>query len=145
MDTGLSALFSWQFLLFSLGIAVLVWFIRTILEYYLPSLMSSKFYNDLVLPLSPTLLGGIVALFATKYAYPDGLSSTIGRLFFGLVAGTLSSTVYRVVKAMAKQRIDQAGNPNFVPPPPPQSTNTTVVISAPAPTQNPPSTQITDQ
>jgi hypothetical protein len=141
MDTGLSALFSWQFLLFALGIAVLVWFVRTILEYYSPSILSKKFYNDLVLPLSPTVLGGVVALFATKYAYPDGLSSTIGRFFFGVVAGTLSSTVYRVVKAMAKQKIDQAENPNFVPPPPPS--NTTVVISAPTPA--PDQTQITDK
>lgn len=105
MGNGIEALFSWQLLLFSLGIFAVVWVIRTIVEYFIPKSVGSNLWEKLILPLAPVVLGSIVAFFATKYAYPDGLSSVSARLMFGSVSGMLSGLVYSVVKGMLKDKI----------------------------------------
>jgi len=109
MDSGISALFSWQFILFALGVSVVMWFLRTILEYIFPNIDKIKFWSELCLPLLPPTIGATVSYFATKYAYPDGLNSLSGRLLFGSVAGLLSGLIFRVVRGMLKDKIQ-----NFV-------------------------------
>jgi hypothetical protein len=109
MDPGITALFSWQFILFGLGVSVIMWFIRTITEYAFPKLDNYKFWTELCLPLLPPSIGALIAYFATKYAYPDGLTSLSGRLLFGSVAGLLSGLIFQVAKGMLKDKIQ-----NFV-------------------------------
>jgi hypothetical protein len=105
MESGLSALLSFQFVLFSLGIFTIVWVIRTIVEYVLPNADGNKLWEKLILPLMPPVIGTVVGLFATKYAYPDGLTTLSDRLFFGSVAGMFSSCVYQVAKGMLKDKL----------------------------------------
>lgn len=106
MDNALTALFSWQFLLFSLGIFTAMWIIRTVVEYFIPKSVGSKLWEKLILPIAPPLMGGIIALFAVKYAYPDELTSVLARVFFGSVAGNFSGTVYQICKGMLKSKLE---------------------------------------
>jgi|SRR5665213_2505515 len=105
MDTALTALFSWQFMLFCLMVATIMYLIRLTVEYFLPKAITSKFWNDFLLPILPPTVGAIVGYLATAYAYPEGLSSVSGRVAFGMVAGLLSSLIYRVMKAFLKSQL----------------------------------------
>lgn len=105
MDNGIASLLSWQFILFSLGIFVAVWVVRTVVEYIFSNADGNKLWEKLILPLMPVVTGAVVGYFAKGYAYPDGLSSVSGRLFFGSVAGMFSSLMYQVVKGLLKDKI----------------------------------------
>jgi hypothetical protein len=117
MDPILSVFLSWQFIMFSLGIYVITWMMRTLLEYKFPKVITSKFYSEIILPFTPVFVGAIVAFFATQYAYPAGIGTLSGRLLFGSVSGLLSGTLFRVIKAMLKSKLDP--DDNFIPAPPP--------------------------
>jgi hypothetical protein len=105
MDSALQALFSWQFLLFSLSIAAIVWFIRTVVEYFLPNADGNKLWEKLILPTMPLIFGTVIAFFAKAYPFPDGLTSASARLMFGGVGGMFSGLVYQVIKGMLKDKI----------------------------------------
>ena len=133
MDTGLQALLSWQFILFSLGIFSIVWLFRTIVEYIAPKITQSGLWDKLILPVIPCFLGLVIAYLAKNYAYPDGISSFSGREMFGLVAGMFSGLTYQVVKGMLKNRIQSYLTPIAPPPPPPVLTSTPPPPPAPVP------------
>lgn len=105
MDQAITVLFSWEFLLFSFGIFTIIWIIRSVIEYFIPTAIGSKLWEKLILPIAPTLIGMTIAYFATKFPYPDSITSVSGRIFFGLTAGNLSSSGYQVLKGMIFSKI----------------------------------------
>jgi uncharacterized protein involved in response to NO len=105
MNNALTALFSWQFLLFCLMVATIMYLIRVAVEYIFSKAVNSRLWNDLFLPILPPVIGAIIGYFASAYAYPEGLNSVSGRVAFGMVAGLLSSLVYRVMKAFLKSQL----------------------------------------
>jgi len=110
MDPILSLLFSWQFILFSLFIAGITFVLRKIVEYLMSSFKwaakESKLWSDLILPILPVLLGAVIADKFKHFPFPDGLSTFgSGRIVFGLVAGLLSTLVYRVINSLLGQKI----------------------------------------
>lgn len=107
MDTALQAIFSWNFLLFSLTIFTIIWIIRSILEYFAPKLTTNMLWSNLILPIAPVFVGAITAYEATQYPFPDGLTSISARLMFGTVSGMFSGLVYQVAKGMLKNTIQQ--------------------------------------
>jgi hypothetical protein len=118
MDTIFQALFSWQFLLFCLAIAAVLFVIRRVFEYLLETRQihakNSKLWKDLILPILPVVIGPAAAYLAHQYPYPGGLTSGAARVAFGLVAGLLYGLVYRVLKSMLGYRIknpESAYNP----------------------------------
>lgn len=117
MDPILSVFLSWQFIMFSLGIYVITWMMRTLLEYKFPKIIVNKFYSEIVLPFTPVIVGAMVAFFATQYAYPPGISALSGRLVFGATTGMFSGLIFRVIKSMLKSKLGT--DDNFIPAPPP--------------------------
>jgi len=127
MDPILQVLLSWQFMLFGLAVAMVVYVLRTVVEYLASSanfdLSKSKFWNDLVLPIIPILLGVVGAWMLTKFPYPgftpnaQGIVARGDRLIFGLVTGGFSTVMYRVIKAILFQKIQ--GNAPYYPTYPP--------------------------
>jgi hypothetical protein len=111
MDTMLQALLSWQFLLFCLAIAAIVFVLRTIAEYVMKNwafaARESSLWNDLLLPILPVLLGTGLAFFVKKYPYPEGLMSISGRMIWGLVAGLASGLVYRLFKTFLMGKVGE--------------------------------------
>jgi len=110
MDPILQTLFSWQFLIFGIAVAAIMFVVRRTVEYGLANWTAaskeSKLWNDLLLPILPVLLGAFGALIFKNYPYPDGLTTGSSRFIFGLVAGLLSTLFYRVIKALMFQRIN---------------------------------------
>lgn len=105
MDTGLSTLLGWQFLLFSLATNVLIFIIRTIMEYCFKNLPNVGIWDKLFLPIAPSITGGVGGWLIKQYPYPDGISSLDARILFGVVAGFLSGLLYQIIKGMLKSRI----------------------------------------
>jgi len=118
MDNILQILMSWQFIIFSLGIVAVTSVLRTVVEYLLANVKvmakESKLWNDLILPIMPVVLGSVSAILIKGYPYPEGISATGGRLVFGLVAGLLSTLLYRIVKAFFNQKLAASLPPGTV-------------------------------
>lgn len=117
MDPILQTLFSWQFVIFSMAIAAIMFVLRTITEYIMSNCSAtakeSKLWNDLLLPILPVLIGPTAAVLIKKFPYPDGLTTSSSRLIFGLVAGLLSTLLYRVFKALLMQKANFPGQGGY--------------------------------
>jgi phosphoglycerol transferase MdoB-like AlkP superfamily enzyme len=104
MDPILTILLSWQFILFGLAVAGIVYVVRILVEYFIQLAKkdpkTSKFWSELVLPILPVVLGAVAAVKFKSFPYPDGLVTRGDRIIFGLVAGLLSTLLYRVVKGL---------------------------------------------
>lgn len=117
MDPILQTLLSWQFVIFSMSIAAIMFVLRTFAEYLMSNwkeaAKESTLWTELLLPILPVILGAGGAVLIKTFPYPDGLTTTSSRFIFGLVAGLLSTLLYRVFKALLVQRTE---NPSgFVP------------------------------
>lgn len=111
MDTALSILLSWQFILLALVIFTITWIIRTIFETIFTNLAAQLLWQKLALPVMPPIFGVVISFFAKNYTYPDGLTSTDDRLFLGLVAGMFSGLVFQIFKGMLKSKLESLSNP----------------------------------
>ncbi len=138
MDPILQTLLSWQFILFGLAISAVMFVIKTAVEYamanWTAAAKESKLWNNLIQPILPILLGGAVGAVFRKFPYPDGLTLRWDRIMFGVVAGLLSTFMYRVIKGLLAQKIGSAlssGSDTTV-------TTTTVDASPPVPPAVPP-------
>jgi phosphoglycerol transferase MdoB-like AlkP superfamily enzyme len=104
MDPILTILLSWQFILFGLAVAGVVYVVRILVEYFIQLAKrdpkTSKFWSELVLPILPVVLGALAAVKFKSFPYPDGLVTRGDRIIFGLVAGLLSTLLYRIVKGL---------------------------------------------
>jgi|HubBroStandDraft_5_1064220.scaffolds.fasta_scaffold99723_2 phosphoglycerol transferase MdoB-like AlkP superfamily enzyme len=104
MDPILTILLSWQFILFGLAVAGVVYVVRILVEYFIQLAKrdpkTSKFWSELVLPILPVALGALAAVKFKSFPYPDGLVTRGDRIIFGLVAGLLSTLLYRIVKGL---------------------------------------------
>lgn len=112
MDSILQMLLSWQFIVFGLAVAALIFVIRQFIEYGLlnwfkinSKAKKMKLWHDLFLPILPVVLGGLLGFIFKTYPYPNGLSTNGGRVIFGLVAGLMSGLLYRVIKSLLFQKI----------------------------------------
>ena len=117
MDTtdALSALVSWQFILFALAVFVIVWFFRTIFEYFFPKLDNNTLWEKLILPLAPVIVGTLLAYFAKTYPYPANLTGLLPRLMIGGVGGMFSGLIYQVLKGLIKDKIQSYLTPTLTP------------------------------
>lgn len=129
MDPILQVLLSWQFILFGLAVAAIMYVIRTIVDYFIglkTNPKEIKLWNELFLPILPVLLGAFGADFFSAFPYPDGLTTKGDRIIFGLVAGLFSTLMYRVIKALLFQKIQGVAQAVGVTVPVTTTTTTTV-------------------
>jgi hypothetical protein len=115
MDPILQVLLSWQFVLFGLAVAMVMYVFRLIVEYLATVLKKdltiSKLWNELVLPVAPILLGALGAVLLKSFPYPGftpdahGIIARGDRIIFGLVAGGFSTIMYRVIKSLLYQKM----------------------------------------
>jgi hypothetical protein len=124
MDSVMQVIFSWQLLLLALGITAIIQILTIILTYFEVQWLQSKFWNLLVLPLLPLLLGGLSGLLDIPMPFTN--ISKSASVMFGLVSGLLSTYIYHRIK-------DIFNIPNIHPDPPFISQGgTTVLVSTPA-------------
>jgi hypothetical protein len=97
-----STLFSWQFVIFSLGIAAITYPLRLIVDFFATSKRVLKFWSDVALPTIPIFVGVGLGYVAAMFPFPDGLSAGWSRMIWGSVAGMFSTIMYRITKAFFK-------------------------------------------
>jgi len=112
MDLSLQILISWQFVIFSLGIAAFTYIARTSVEFLLslkPTINNKlkKVWNELLLPVGPVIGGLVLGLLLKQYPYPEGISSDSARGFFGLVAGLFSGLAYKIIKGLFLKKAEE--------------------------------------
>lgn len=115
MDPILQVLLSWQFVLFGLAIAAIIYVFRLLVQYFASlakkDLTTSNLWNNLVLPIAPILIGVTAALLFKKFPYPGFVADATGafargdRIIFGLVTGLFSTVMYRIIKSMLYQKL----------------------------------------
>ena len=116
MESMLQTLLSWQFVVFGLCVAAVMFAIRKAVEYVLftwKGKKNSKIWSDLLLPILPLFVGTLGAYAITSYPYPEELSTNGGRAAFGLVAGLMSGLFYRIVKALLLQKLPSVNASNI--------------------------------
>lgn len=116
-------------LYFMLGIAFLTFAVRNAVEVVFPKAPWRFVWRERILPLLPALLGACFALVATKYPYPDGITSASSRFFFGLSMGGASSWGYKIVRA----RLMKATGVSLLSEPPSSGTPASRSITFPGP------------
>lgn len=102
------AFLTWQFVMFALFVATLMYILRTVLEYFFPKLTTAKIWNSLLLMILPVLIGGFLGWFLNAYPYATGLTTKMDHLAYGSVAGLLSTIIFKVVKELLGSKISQA-------------------------------------
>lgn len=124
MEQAILGLFSTTFFVFALVVALASSFIRNIAEAIFRKLkivipdkyegFLTDFWNEWVLPALPIILGGLFAFIFTGYPFPTEFAATAtGRVFIGIVAGMLSSTIYRFTKYHVKKYVPAAIKDKF--------------------------------
>lgn len=103
------AFLSWQFVMFSLVIAAIMYVIRTILEFFIPKLMNFKIWNSLLLMLLPIFIGASLGDWWKMYPYAIGLTTTSEHIAYGAVAGLLSTVLFKVIKELLINKVVAVG------------------------------------
>lgn len=118
MDTALLSLFSIVFFVFAFGINIVVMTLRAVteaifkkLDVVIPDKIEDflrDVWNEWIIPAAPVVIGGLLAYFIADYPYPAEFAASIsGRVFFGLIAGFFSASVYRFAKYHIKKYIPE--------------------------------------
>jgi hypothetical protein len=115
MDPILQVLLSWQFVFFGLAVATVMYVFRLIVEYLATlakkDLTTSNLWNHLIMPVMPIVLGVVAAILLKTFPYPGftpdahGVIARGDRIIFGLVTGSMSTIMYRTIKALFYQKI----------------------------------------
>lgn len=100
MDSVVDLFFNLPTLIMCLGIYLITYLIRTIIETYWENSKDNKFWNHIFLPLGAICNGMIIGYFAKLFPWPMAIgASATGRVMFGGIAGMMSGFVYNRVKA----------------------------------------------
>ena len=100
LDKGFEIFANWQSISYALGIYVLTYVCRTIIEYFWKNWKANKLYNELILHLFPIFAGGLITLAAKKFPYPMPIGeSASARIFYGAILGMLCGVLYGRVRA----------------------------------------------
>lgn len=112
LDALFQAFFSPQFLFICLGIFALTYVLRVVVQGLWKGAKKNHYWNELVLPLSPIITGGLLGLAAKTFVWPDIASKTmLGRVLYGAVAGLLSAFVYGRVRSFLKAKTSLGSDP----------------------------------
>jgi hypothetical protein len=94
MDALEKVFFSVPTLLLCIGIFLMTYVVRTIVETAQPGIKTNKWWREVALPLGPIGTGVILAFVAHSYAWPDVVADPWSRLFYGGACGVASGWVY---------------------------------------------------
>lgn len=102
------AFLTWQFVMFSLFVAAIMFVLRTIVEFAIPKAKTSALWNSLLLMILPVILGGFLGWIFKAYPYSTGLDTQLDHLAYGSVAGLLSTILFKVIKELLGSKITAA-------------------------------------
>lgn len=114
MDIDSGKFFNWEVVAFAVGLYILVFILRRLVEGFWKKALANYYWSEIVLPILPPVLGALIALVAVSYPYPEIVKTAGVRVFYGLGMGFFSGWAYRVFKSVLKKLtgvdVDLPGN-----------------------------------
>lgn len=106
-DQAFQVFMSWQTAVLCLGIYVITYVIRTVLEFSFPNVKNSKWWTELFLPLGPIGTGALLGAFAVKFPWPVIIDGAVqaelsARLMYGMICGLTSGWAYNRLRSWMK-------------------------------------------
>ncbi len=98
MDNILEQLITPSAIIFCLIVAIIVEIKNRLISYFWPMVKNNKLYRELILPISPILIGGLLAGLVSSYPFPEAFSTLWARVALGAVGGLASAHVYRIAR-----------------------------------------------
>ena len=125
------AFLSWQFVMFSLFVATIMYVLRTILEFFIPKLTVFVLWNSLLLMILPVFIGAGLGRLLTSYPFANGFTTITEHVGYGAVAGLLSTVLFKVIKELLIGKVSGVVNTvlNTVGATPPVGTSPVVVVN----------------
>jgi hypothetical protein len=112
LDTILQAFVTWQTLLFCLGIALITYVVRTIVEATWKGATTNDLWNEVAVRLGPIFIGALVVFTSKTFPWPSQITgSKLAMMFYGGACGVASAYVYAAFRAW----LTVAGNKGFEP------------------------------
>lgn len=94
-DQAFQAFVNWQTALFCLGIFVITYFIRTLVEGLWKGAKDNLYWNEIGLPLGPIGTGWILVFVTHTFPWPLAIEgSSMAKLFYGGICGIASGWVF---------------------------------------------------
>lgn len=105
LDALFQAFFSPQFLFICLAVYVVTYVVRIGIRAVWKGSNTNRLWNELVVPLLPVVLGGLLGLAAKTFVWPDLASKTVlGRVMYGAICGLFSAFIYGRVRSWLKSK-----------------------------------------
>lgn len=124
LNVGLEIFANWQTVLLSLCVYVASFGIRRIVETGWVLAKKNKWWNEVLLPLTPVVIGVIFGIFAKSFPWPLPVSESLSaRVMYGVACGVCCGWLYArirgFVKAGQEEKAQARGDLPEIPPPPP--------------------------
>ncbi len=112
MEQSLTELLSLPFIVLCLVVAGITEIFRRVTDFVLdnptiPASRNSKIWTQVILPTLPLPIGMLITKYFPNLPYPTGWEDHDARILLGFVAGLLSTLVFRVAKAILKDKVDE--------------------------------------
>jgi hypothetical protein len=107
-DKAFDAFVNWQTLVFCLGIYIVTFFLRTLVEVLFPTVKVKPVWTELFVPFGPIGTGILLAFADKKFPWPMPLAeSTLAKVFYGGICGMASGWIYARFRAWLKVAADK--------------------------------------
>ena len=110
MDQVIEVFFSAQTLLLCLGVYVMTYVVRRVVETIVPGLQMNRYWREIFLPLGPIANGALLGLVMKTFVFPDLVNGSLsGRIVYGSVCGLFSAFMYNRVRSWLASKGDVVG------------------------------------
>lgn len=102
-DKGFEIFLSWQTLLLCLGIFLITFGIRRVVETGWVKAKKNKWWNEVVLPMKPIVVGALFGRFMLSFPWPTAVAGNKwAQVFYGAFCGLISGWVYGRLRAIMR-------------------------------------------
>lgn len=105
MDEVIQTFFSAQTILLCLGVYVITFVTRRVVETVWPKVKFNRYWREIFVPIAPIANGAILGLVMKTWVYPDIVGTSWGaRMMYGAVCGLFSAFLYNRIRAWLKSK-----------------------------------------
>lgn len=106
MDEVFQTFFSAQTIFLCLGIYVITFVMRKVIETWKPKVRFNRWWREIFVPIGPIVNGALLGLMK-NIAWPDMLGESLGgRMLYGAICGLFSAFIYNRIRAWMKSKTD---------------------------------------
>lgn len=111
MEDVFQTFFSAQTIFLCLGVYVIVYVQRKIIETWKPKIKFNRWWREIFVPIGPIAVGAALGLMK-NLVWPDILGESVGaRILYGAVCGLFSAFIYNRIRAWIKSKTDSTATP----------------------------------